>query len=147
MNNNILYSIYTNFFNIQKNSINLNDPETELYKSNKVHLMGIFDRSLKIWYNAWAINNYSNIASANLSKELLIYFINHKINTHNNNIIVNIVKSIICSSKIYITEYKTQLHLILAIFLYYTKQNFFFIQKKDNLFYFFAYNKNTSLIS
>jgi len=144
MNNNILYTIYTNFFNIQLNSYNQNELQKQHLKE-KFHLIGVFDKSLKIWYNAWTLNNYDT-TDINLSKELLIYFINYKINIHNN-IIMNIIKSIMCNSKIYLTEYKTQLQLIIAIFLYYTKKNMFFINKIDNLFYFYAYNKDLSLLT
>jgi len=149
MNNNILYTIYTNFLNIQLETYNIQNIQ-QYYESNnklqkkEVHLIGIFDKSLKIWYNSWSLNNYSGIGSTNLAKELLIYFIKSEANI-NNNIIWNIIKSIVCNSKIYITENKTQLQLIIAIYLYFTKKDMFRLQKLDNLFYVFIYDKKTLL--
>ena len=147
MNNNKLYTIYTNYFDIKLNSTKiLNTIEYER------HLIGIFDKKLKIWYNAWSINNYyikdNNYKNYNnyLSKELLKWSIddeNHIIN----DVIRNIIKSIICNSKIYITEYKTQLELIIAIFLYFTKKKIFIIEKQNNLFFFYALNQKLPLLN
>jgi len=146
MNNNKLYTIYTNYLDIKLNSTNISySIEYER------HLIGIFDKKLKIWYNAWSINNYNikdknyNNYNNSLSKELLKYAIDAEIHTIDD-VIRNIIKSIICNSKIYITEYKTQLELIIAIFLYFTKKKLFIIEKQNNLFFFYALNKNMPLL-
>ena len=152
MDNNLLYTVYINFFNIQLEYYNIqNNIEFDnKLKKKEIYLIGIFDKSLKIWHNAWALNNYSGDGDIDMSRKFLIYFINREKSNFDtsfkNNIINNIIKSIVCNSKIYITEYKTQLQLILAIFLFFTKKNMYNITKINNLFYFFAYDKNTTLL-
>jgi hypothetical protein len=140
MNNNLLYAIYTNYFyknnsKIINNSIidkNNNDISVEY------HLIGIYDKSLKIWYNAWALNNF-NSKEIKISKLLLDHLLNSDIeyNIKKNSLLI--IKSIMCNSKIYITEYKTQLELILAIFIYYTRNDFIHNVKSGNLYYYYAY--------
>ena len=123
MSNNILNVIITNYFNIKKNKQII--PNIIDTTSNNYHMIGIFDQSLKLWYNAWGLQNYSNLTKIKKSKELLKWFIDFDYSIYENErlLIINIVKSIICNQKIYINERKTHLELVIAIFLYYAKFN------------------------
>jgi hypothetical protein len=133
MNNNLLYTIYINFFNIQQKFDN--NSVSNIYKFK--HLIGIYDNSLNIWYNAWGLNNLDT-NEIKLSKNLLKYLIDD--DNIKKNINDHIVKSFMFNTKIYITEEKTQLHFILAIFLYYTKIYNYEFKKIDNLIYYYALN-------
>ena len=140
MSNNILNVIITNYFNIKKNKQII--PNIIDTTSNNYHMIGIFDQSLKLWYNAWGLQNYSNLTKIKKSKELLKWFIDFDYSIYENErlLIINIVKSIICNQKIYINERKTQLELVIAIFLYYAKFNMYTIEIVDNLIIYYAYN-------
>ena len=133
MNNNLLYTIYTNFFNIEKKPYNKFLLESKGY--NK-HLIGIYDISLNIWYNAWTLQNY-NYDEIKLAKGLLNYLLEKDLNNKQNSINDNIIKSLILNSKIYIFE-ELQLNLIIAIFIFYTKIKIYTINKIDNLVYYYG---------
>ena len=133
MNNNLLYTIYTNFFNIEKKPYNKFLLESKGY--NK-HLIGIYDISLNIWYNAWTLQNY-NYDEIKLAKGLLNYLLEKDLNNKQNSINDNIIKSLILNSKIYIFE-ELQLNLIVAIFIFYTKIKIYTINKIDNLVYYYG---------
>jgi hypothetical protein len=137
MNNTLLHAIFINFFNINLKYSNIikkskiqNDIDFDNKLKNKqVHLIGIFDKSLKIWFHAWCLDNYDIIGPRKKSRDILEHFILYNFA----DIYVNsIIKSIIYNPKIYITEYKTQLHFILAIFLYFSKINMYHIIIKTN---------------
>ena len=143
MNNNLFYTIYSIFFNInlKRKQINENSLIDLKLKNPTHHLIGVFDIKLKLWYNGWALEGYQNTIQLAKSKELLNYIINYDNNNNNINRNVHIiVKSIVCSSKIYISEKKTQLDLIIAIFLYLSKINMFYIEINNDLVYYKAFN-------
>lgn len=140
MNNNLLYTIYTNFFNIHNQmSINMiNSLSTTEYSD---HLIGVFDNSLQIWYNAWGLHNYNN-TEIKLSKDLFKYLLDNDLyNKTNININDSIIKSLIFNSKIYITE-QLQLNLIIAIFLFYTKIKIYKFKVINNLIYYYGITNN-----
>jgi hypothetical protein len=138
MNNNILYTIYTNFFNIKI----ITTTDNILLTSSKYdkHLIGIYDSSLNIWYNAWSLHNY-NPAEIKLSKTLLKYLLENENNNKHNNMNDNIIKSFIFNSKIYILE-EIQLKLIVAIFVFYTKLENYHRKKINNLFFYYGFKNN-----
>jgi hypothetical protein len=141
MSNNLLNTIFINYFNIKKNRHLISSTKNYINDIN-THLIGVFDKSINLWYNAWNIHNFNN-AKTNKSKELLKYFIDFDISNINVNseryINVNIIKSILCNSKIYINEEKTQLDLIIATFLYFTKNNMYIIEISDNLIFYYCF--------
>ena len=142
MNNNLLYTIYTNFFKIEENKIK--NP-VDITKYSK-HLIGIYDNSVNIWYNSWCLHNIPN-TEINLAKGLLKHLIDDEnyFSNRKKNINDVFIRTFICNSKIYITEKKTQLDLIIAIFLFYTKIYDYEVKKINNLFYYYAL-KNDNIL-
>lgn len=143
MSNNLLNVIVTNYYIIKKKKqIMLNT--TIDNTNNNSHLIGIYDKSLKLWYNAWGLHNFNNLNKIIKSKELLKWSIDYDVSSFIQDserlMITNILKSIICTSKIYINERKTQLELIIGIFLYFAKFNMYSIEVIDNLVMYYAYN-------
>jgi len=135
MNNNLLYTIYTNYLNLE---MKIKSDKTNY---NTKNLIGIYDESLHIWYNAWSLDNFDN-KSTKLSKYILKYILDTNNTNSSTNITYSIIKSIICNSKIYITDEQTQIDLIVAIFMYYGKINKYNIEHNNNLYYWYALNDN-----
>ena len=140
MNNNLLYTIYTNFFNIhnEMNNTMINSLSVTEYSD---HLIGIYDMSLQIWYNAWGLHNYNNHKEIKLSRELFKYLLENDTYNKTNNINDSIIKSLIFNSKIYIQE-KLQLNLIIGTFLFYTKIKIYKFISKNRLIYFYGVSNN-----
>ncbi len=118
MNNNYLANAYTNFYKI---------PQLRLEKTEKINpnyqIIGLYDKIQNIWYNAWGLYNpESNYNLYRKSKELLQYALNIERDLKGiSPAIKSIIRYILTSSKIYITERKTQLDLILALIMYMIK--------------------------
>jgi len=110
--NNFLYNAYLNFFKIERMHQNV-----DLTKKN-YQIIGIYDKAQKIWYNGWALYTDSNYHEYKSSRDLLIYALNidKDMPLHHN--MKRIIRYVLTNSKLYITEKKTQLYLILAIILY-----------------------------
>ena len=68
------------------------------------------------------------------SKEILHFLID----VDKKEIEYTIIKSLMLNPKIYITEYKTQLEVIIAIFLYLSKSDSYYHFVRNNLYYFVA---------
>lgn len=129
MSNIILKNAYNNFLHLKHEFIERIDPLDE-----SIQIIGFFDIDNKIWYNAWAIYNETNIKQYKKSVDLLKYIINIEKDLQISNTFEKmIIKYIICSSKIYIYEKKTQLHLILALLTYFIHANSWNVIKKDNV--------------
>jgi hypothetical protein len=132
MSNNFLYRAYINFLKIDKIKIENNDKQ-------KYQIIGIFDSSLKIWYNAWALYVDKNtIDNYKKSKELLVYALNIESSMPGISIEIKcIIKHILVNSKFYLSERKTQLNLILAVILYLTKAKQYGITRQNNVYIYF----------
>lgn len=132
MSNNFLYRAYINFLKIDKIKIENNDKQ-------KYQIIGIFDSSLKIWYNAWALYVDKNtIDNYKKSKELLVYALNIESSMPGISIEIKcIIKHILINSKFYLSERKTQLNLILAVILYLTKAKQYGITRQNNVYIYF----------
>jgi len=140
MSDNFFYNAYLNFLRLDRST---ND--------NLEQIIGYFDVEKKIWYNGWAIysidNKYDNHKK---SKELLIYALNLENDlTAFSEPEKQIIKSIVCSSKIFITDdienienadeilnYSIQLQIILSIICYLTKAKKFRTYYINNMFIF-----------
>jgi hypothetical protein len=132
MSNNFLYNAYINFLKIEKIKIEHND------KKN-YQIIGIFDSSLKIWYNAWALYVDKNtMDNYKKSKELLAYALNIESSMPGISVEIKcIIRHILVNSKFHLSEKKTQLDLILAIILYLTKARQYGITRQNNIYIYF----------
>jgi hypothetical protein len=112
---------------------------TDLTLGPNYHIIGVYDKEQKIWYNAWSLIGYP-INSFDLykkSKDLLLYALNIPKDMHGvKDSEKLIIMSILINSKFYITERRTQLDVVLAIITYLTKaKNYYYIPKDDLRFY------------
>lgn len=118
MNNNFLANAYVNFYKIPKKTFD---------KTGKINpdyqIIGLYDKTQNIWYNAWGLYNLEdNYNLYKKSKELLQYALNLERDLKGiSPEIKTIIRYILISSKIYVTERSTQLNLILALIMYMTK--------------------------
>ena len=135
MNNNIFYNAYINFMRLKyKGRIDVN-----LTLGSNCHIIGIYDKSQNIWYNAWSLTGFPTSSNDlyKKSKDLLLYALNIPKDMHGVKESEKlIIMSILINSKFYISERKTQLDMILAIITYLTKaKNYYYIPKDDLRFY------------
>jgi hypothetical protein len=115
MNNNFFYNAYI-YFNKLKNRL-MDKDDIDKQKN----IVGIYDKSNKIWYNGWAIvsTQYENYKK---SKDLLMYALNIEKDMPGVNINEKaLIKSILINSKFYIHERKLQLNVILSVIAYLLK--------------------------
>ena len=113
---NILYNAYIYFMKLKRSNVT-----TEI-KMEKVNIIGMFDTTLKIWYNGWAIYDPDHGDKYKLSKDLLIYGLNIERDMFaKSDVEKAMIKSMLVNSKFYINEKKTQLNVILALITYFLK--------------------------
>jgi hypothetical protein len=142
MSDNFFYNAYLNYLKIEFIS-------TEAYKDdNNIQTIGYYDAEKKIWYNGWAIYGLSNnkIDIHKKSKELLIYALNLENDlTSYSEAEKMIIRSIICSSKIYITDVEEditqiienkQLEILLSVICYLIKAKKMIHYYANNIFVF-----------
>ena len=116
--NNYLANAYVNFYKI---------PEIQYDISEKIkpnyQVIGLYDKTHKIWYNAWGLYNIEkNYHLYKKSKELLHYALNIERDLKGiSPEIKAIIRYILVNSKIYVTERITQLNLVLALIMYMIK--------------------------
>jgi hypothetical protein len=126
--NNILYNSYIYFTKIKINN-NKNNLELEKY-----NIIGIFDNSLNIWYNGWAIYDIKNKDVYKKSKELLLYGINIERDLNGKlNIEKAIIKSILVNSKFYINDKDIQIKIIISLIAYLIKAKTYMILNVGSL--------------
>ena len=117
MSNHILQYAYTNFYKIKQDNMQKFDPNDD---TNQI--IGFFDLSNHIWYNAWSLYNEFDSKLYIKTVELLKYTIRlEKDNKTLSPFEKIILKYILNNSKIYIYEKTTQLNLILAVIMYLIK--------------------------
>jgi len=125
MSNNILYNAYNNFLQMERKKQFFRGKEFTK-DHNKYQIIGFYDITLKLWYNAWGLSGtegYKNFL--NKSKQLLMYGIDIEKNSSLQHIERIIIRYIFTNPKLYICERKTQLYLILAIIIYFTKAKYY----------------------
>ena len=128
--NNLLYNSYINFISLPKSA-----PIDDNY-----HIIGIYDKKNKIWYNAWGLyTEYKNQIEYNKykkSKDLLIYAL--KLEKDNNSITDTekmLLRYILVNAKIYITEKRTQLDIIISTIAYLIKAKKYDYISNNNLIF------------
>ena len=140
MSSNFFYNAYLNYFKLESSyEDNLKIQQT----------IGYYDIEKSIWFNAWSIYNLESekIDIHKKSKELLVYGLNIENDLNSNSITDKMmIKSIICSSKIYITDGKNikkknintsiELQIILSVICYLTKAKKIAHFIKDNIIIF-----------
>ncbi len=85
-------------------------------------IIGYYDTTLKLWYNGWGLYVNKEVSDwYKKSKELLAYSIDIDKHQSMTNIEKVIIRYILTNTKLYISEKKTQLYLILAILIYLSK--------------------------
>lgn len=141
MSSNFFYNAYLNYLKLEvvKDNKFDNDPRAQT--------IGYFDMDKKLWYNAWSIynldTNRNNIYKK--SKELLIYALNleNDLNSYSE-LEKMIIKSMLCSSKILITDFgdsqlyvnSIQLQILLSVICYLTKAKKIAHYYKNNYIFF-----------
>lgn len=118
MNNNFLANAYINFYKIPKIRFVQSEKSVPNYQ-----VIGLYDKTQNIWYNAWGLyNSEKNYNLYKKSKELLLYALNLERDLKGiSPEIKTIIRYILTSSKIYVTERSTQINLILALIMYMIK--------------------------
>ena len=139
---NFFYNAYLNFLKLDHIT------DYDVTTNNNIQIIGYYDMEKNLWFNAWAIyleptkeNKSNNIYKYKKSKDLLLWALNIENDLNGiSPIEKNIIKTIICSSKLYITdcfkvsdpEDSIQLEILLSVICYLIKA------KKIN----WSYNKN-----
>jgi hypothetical protein len=111
----------------------------EIFKNdNKIgqadcNTIGIFNNENSIWYWSWCLP-FNNKNENYLSKKILDYAFNIDINNNNNEITETaIFKSEFLNSKIYMVNPSIELEKFLAISMYITQAEYYYIVPIDNL--------------
>jgi len=145
MSSNFFYNAYLNYLKL--------DISTNADNRNiATQTIGYFDVEKKIWYNGWAMYSIDKDTNKNdihkKSKELLIYALNLENDlTAYSEVEKMIIKSMICSSKIFITDNledvnntqinnSIQLEMLLSVICYLTKAKKLIHYYKNNVFIF-----------
>jgi hypothetical protein len=144
MSDNFFYNAYLNYLKLQSSD------DYDIKDKLNTQRIGYFDTDTNIWYNGWTIYSL-NIDKNDIhkkSKELLMYALNLENNlTSYSKIEKMIIKSTICNSKIYITDYlkndknilisnSLQLEIILSVICYLTKAKKIIHYFNNNIFIF-----------
>jgi len=126
------------FYNAYLNYLKLDDiTDYNVNTNNNLQIIGYYDIEKNLWFNAWAIyleptkeNKSINIYKYKKSKDLLSWALNLENDLNGiSSIEKNIIKTIICSSKLYITDSSKlphpqdsiQLEILLSVICYLTK--------------------------
>lgn len=134
MENNLFYNAYVNFLKKQIS------PDVIIDNKN-IQIIGVYDIKNKIWYNAWALYDPTkhNMKFYSKSKELLMYSINLEKDMNGIPLVDrSIIKYMLISSKIYITEEKIQLDILIATIIYLIKSSGWMRMIKNNLIYYLS---------
>ena len=126
MSGNFFYNAFFNYLKLESISFGQTSEDPNM------QVIGYYDNSLKIWYNAWAICDSSGekMSVHKKSKELVIYGLNLENDLFSvSNAEKMMIKSIICNSKIFINDMTSeidyseslQMQIILSVICYLTK--------------------------
>ena len=103
-------------------------------KIEKINIIGMYDDSLKIWYNGWSIYDDNNTNNYKKSKDLLLYAINIERDMNGISTVEKaIIKSILINSKFYISEKTIQISVILSLIAYLIKAKNYSTVKSGSL--------------